>query len=77
MGPAMDELDELVMGRFETSAHIMCYGVFPSLIKTAVHHSHMYNTYDDAAGEIQFISITIPAVVGASHPCSLTIALAH
>ena len=71
VGPAMDELDELVMGRFETSAHIMCYGVFPSLIKTAVHHSHMYNTYDDVADVLLLHCIPILVIIVASEWGSL------
>eukprot|EP00284_Hemiselmis_tepida_P013057 CAMPEP_0174918022 /NCGR_PEP_ID=MMETSP1355-20121228/2845_1 /TAXON_ID=464990 /ORGANISM="Hemiselmis tepida, Strain CCMP443" /LENGTH=572 /DNA_ID=CAMNT_0016163179 /DNA_START=43 /DNA_END=1758 /DNA_ORIENTATION=+ len=49
VGPAADELDELIMGRFESTAHAMCFVILPALIKTAVHHGHMYSTRDDLA----------------------------
>jgi len=67
----MDELDELVMGRYETAVHTIAYCLLPVLFKLSIHHRHLFTSRDDVADCLLLSSLPMLLVLSMSHKGSM------
>ena len=61
--PVVEELDEIVMGRFETAVHTVAYCMLPCFFKVAIHHTHLIASQDDVADLVLLTAVPMLIVV--------------
>jgi len=69
--PALEELDEIVLGRFETAVQTVAYIMLPCFFKVAVHHTHLVASKDDIADLVLLVAIPMLVVMALSSKGSL------
>jgi hypothetical protein len=69
--PEMDELDELVMGRFESAVHTVSFIMLPVFFKYAIHHTHLISSKDDVADLLLLSSLPLLTIASLSTRGSL------
>jgi len=64
-GPSsvMEEMDEIVMGRFESAVHTVAYVMLPCFFKVAVHHQHLIASKDDVADLVLLVAFPLLVVM--------------
>jgi hypothetical protein len=67
----LEELDEIVMGRFETAVHTVAYVMLPCFFKVAVHHQHLIASKDDVADLVLLVAVPLLVVTSLSSKGSL------
>jgi len=69
--PVLEELDEIVLGRFETAVHTVSYVMLPCFFKVAVHHTHLIASKDDIADLTLLVVVPLIVVVSLASKGSL------
>ena len=69
--PDMDELDELVMGRFESAVHSVSFVMLPVFFKYSIHHTHLVSSNDDIADILLLTSLPVLLIASLSTRGSL------
>ncbi|EKX44962.1 hypothetical protein GUITHDRAFT_139253 [Guillardia theta CCMP2712] len=57
--PSMTDLDETVLGRYETAVQTLAYLLLPVMFKIAIHHAHLIASRDDVAGLLTWMLIRV------------------
>jgi hypothetical protein len=69
--PVLEELDEIVLGRFETAVQTVAYVILPCFFKVAVHHTHLIASKDDIADLVLLVAVPMLVVVSLASKGSL------